>query len=200
MVHMPRWYCVTRTPCRAESFFNAVSSVGKLSYAPPAALRAGAGGPTVRYRLPTPGAARDLPAGLRRQLDQQAKQIAASQVDANRLQASQLDTLVESRLIESLTGVTAAEAERLNIVMPGVKPERTVWKTVNRGIDKVINTKGPLVGYIVVSAEASDEVIREQALRDPKVQAAIAGKQIVKVIVVPRKLINIVVKQVQSSC
>ena len=49
-----------------------------IADATPAALRARAGGPTVRYRLPTPGAARDLPAGLRRQLDQQANTIVAT--------------------------------------------------------------------------------------------------------------------------
>jgi leucyl-tRNA synthetase len=36
--------------------------------------------------------------------------------------------------------------------------------------------------------------VRERALADQKVQAAIAGKSIVKVIVVPGKLVSLVVK------
>jgi leucyl-tRNA synthetase len=42
--------------------------------------------------------------------------------------------------------------------------------------------------------DASNEDMQQAALAEPKVQAAIAGKQVVKVVVVPGKLINIVVK------
>ena len=41
---------------------------------------------------------------------------------------------------------------------------------------------------------ASKEELERLALIDPKTQASIAGKQVVKVIVVPDKLVNIVVK------
>jgi leucyl-tRNA synthetase len=47
---------------------------------------------------------------------------------------------------------------------------------------------------IVVPAAATNDQIEQAALADAKVQAAIAGKQIVKIIVVPGKLVNIVVK------
>ncbi len=47
---------------------------------------------------------------------------------------------------------------------------------------------------IVVPADATEEMVLERALADEKVQAAIAGKQIVKKIYVPGKLVNIVVK------
>ena len=41
----------------------------------------------------------------------------------------------------------------------------------------------------------SDEaLVRERALADPKVKTAIAGKQIVKVIYVPGRLLNVLVK------
>ena len=42
--------------------------------------------------------------------------------------------------------------------------------------------------------DADAEAMQRAALAEGKVQAAIAGKQIVKVVVVPAKLINIVVK------
>jgi leucyl-tRNA synthetase len=47
---------------------------------------------------------------------------------------------------------------------------------------------------VVVSAGSSEDIIREAALADPKIKALIAGKQIVKKIVVPGKLVNIVVR------
>ena len=53
---------------------------------------------------------------------------------------------------------------------------------------------GKLRGLIVVPAGSSDDTIRERALSDEKIKSAVAGKQIVKVIVVPGKLVNIVVR------
>jgi leucyl-tRNA synthetase len=45
-----------------------------------------------------------------------------------------------------------------------------------------------------VPAGASNEQIEQAVHADAKVTAALAGKQVVKVIVVPKKLVNIVVK------
>jgi leucyl-tRNA synthetase len=45
-----------------------------------------------------------------------------------------------------------------------------------------------------VRAEADSKTIEAAALADEKIQARIAGKTVVKVIVVPRKLVNLVVK------
>jgi leucyl-tRNA synthetase len=45
-----------------------------------------------------------------------------------------------------------------------------------------------------VPADATEETVLERALADEKVKAMIAGKQIVKKIYVPGKLVNIVVK------
>ena len=53
---------------------------------------------------------------------------------------------------------------------------------------------GKLRSRIVVPADAVDGDLRERALADEKVKAAIAGKQIVKWIIVPAKLISIVVR------
>ena len=57
-----------------------------------------------------------------------------------------------------------------------------------------MQVNGKLRSRIVVSADATEETILERALADEKVQAAIAGKQIVKKIYVPGKLVNVVVK------
>jgi leucyl-tRNA synthetase len=45
-----------------------------------------------------------------------------------------------------------------------------------------------------VAVSASEEEIRRRALSAEKVPAYLNGRQVVKVIVVPRKLVNIVVK------
>jgi leucyl-tRNA synthetase len=57
-----------------------------------------------------------------------------------------------------------------------------------------VQVNGKLRGLIVVPADSSEDLIRERALLSEKVKAAIAGKQVVKVIVVPGKLANIVVR------
>jgi leucyl-tRNA synthetase len=57
-----------------------------------------------------------------------------------------------------------------------------------------VQVNGKLRGKITVPADSTEEFVRDKALADEKVKAAIAGKQIVKVIVVLGKLVNIVVK------
>jgi leucyl-tRNA synthetase len=57
-----------------------------------------------------------------------------------------------------------------------------------------VQINGKLRGRITVPADAPESVVIDRALADEKIQAAIAGKQIVKKIFVPGKLVNIVVK------
>jgi leucyl-tRNA synthetase len=61
-------------------------------------------------------------------------------------------------------------------------------------IEIPVQVNGKLRGRITVPADAGEEVVRERALADEKVKAAIAGKPIIKVIIVPGKLVNVVVK------
>ena len=61
-------------------------------------------------------------------------------------------------------------------------------------IEIPVQINGKLRSRVVVSADATEETVVERALADEKVRAAIAGKQIVKRIYVPGKLVNIVVK------
>jgi leucyl-tRNA synthetase len=61
-------------------------------------------------------------------------------------------------------------------------------------IEIPVQINGKLRGLIVVPADSSKELIEERALSDQKIKATIAGKQVVKVIFVPGKLINIVVR------
>jgi leucyl-tRNA synthetase len=61
-------------------------------------------------------------------------------------------------------------------------------------IEIPVQVNGKLRNVVVVPAEASEQTIREAALADEKIAAAISGKQIVKVIVVPKKLVNVVAR------
>ncbi len=61
-------------------------------------------------------------------------------------------------------------------------------------IEIPVQVNGKLRGLVVVAAGASNDQVEQAALADEKVKAAIAGKQVVKKIVVPGKLVNIVVR------
>jgi leucyl-tRNA synthetase len=61
-------------------------------------------------------------------------------------------------------------------------------------IEMAVQINGKLRGHILVSADTAEDAIRQAALNDEKVKAAIADKQVVKVIVVAGKLVNIVVR------
>jgi leucyl-tRNA synthetase len=57
-----------------------------------------------------------------------------------------------------------------------------------------VQINGKLVTVVRVAVDADSKTLEAAALADEKVQARIAGKTVVKVIVVPRKLVNLVVK------
>ena len=61
-------------------------------------------------------------------------------------------------------------------------------------IEIPVQINGKLRSRIVVPADTTEGVMRERALADEKIRAAMAGKQVVKVIVVPGKLVNIVIR------
>jgi leucyl-tRNA synthetase len=57
-----------------------------------------------------------------------------------------------------------------------------------------VQINGKLVTVISVAVDADAKTIEAAALADGKIQSRIAGKTVVKIIVVPRKLVNLVVK------
>jgi leucyl-tRNA synthetase len=61
-------------------------------------------------------------------------------------------------------------------------------------IEIPVQVNGKLRGLVVVPSHATEDRIQQAALADEKVKTAIAGKKIVKVIVVTGKLVNIVVR------
>ncbi len=73
-------------------------------------------------------------------------------------------------------------------------PQYDEAKTVDDEIEIVAQINGKVKCKLVVGAEEAEDSVKEKALADPKIAEAIAGKNIVKVIVIPKRLVNIVVK------
>ena len=67
-------------------------------------------------------------------------------------------------------------------------------KLIEDEIEIVVQIKGKVRAKLMVLKNLSREELQEIALADEKVKAEIDGKEIVKVIAVPNKLVNIVVK------
>ncbi len=62
-------------------------------------------------------------------------------------------------------------------------------------IEIPVQVNGKLRAKLMVSAEISDDELREAATADEKVNEYTSGKEIVKIVVVPKRLVSIVVKQ-----
>lgn len=67
-------------------------------------------------------------------------------------------------------------------------------KLVDDEIEVVVQVLGKVRAKVKVAKDVSKEQLEKVALEDSKVQEFIAGKDVVKVIVIPGKLVNIVVK------
>ncbi len=73
-------------------------------------------------------------------------------------------------------------------------PEYDETKLAGESKTIVVQVNGKLRDRMEVPASASDDEVKQKALENDKVKAAIGGKEPRKVIVVPGKLVNIVVK------
>jgi leucyl-tRNA synthetase len=77
---------------------------------------------------------------------------------------------------------------------------RAPWPEYNPALAKadeieiVVQVNGKVRSRLSVPADAAEDSVRERALADDKVRASLDGKQVVKAIVVPGKLVNLVVR------
>ena len=77
---------------------------------------------------------------------------------------------------------------------------RTAWPVADAElareseIEIPVQVNGKLVTVVKVPAGSDEAAVKAAALADEKVEARIEGKTVVKVIVVPGKLVNLVVK------
>jgi len=60
-------------------------------------------------------------------------------------------------------------------------------------IEIPVQVNGKVRARVIVPAETDDEALKAAALADPKIMDLLAGKQIKKAIVVPKKLVNLVI-------
>jgi leucyl-tRNA synthetase len=61
-------------------------------------------------------------------------------------------------------------------------------------IEIPVQINGKLRSVVTVAADAGEDVVRDAALADEKIAALITGKEVLRMILVPRKLVNLVVK------
>ncbi|EMC04013.1 leucine--tRNA ligase [Streptococcus mutans] len=94
-------------------------------------------------------------------------------------------------LAEELWQVLTQSGESLSYV---TWPSYDESKLVEDEIEIVLQIKGKVRAKVIVSKDSSREDLEKIALANDKIQAEIAGKDIVKVIAVPNKLVNIVIK------
>jgi leucyl-tRNA synthetase len=77
---------------------------------------------------------------------------------------------------------------------------RAAWPMVNEELareDEVeipVQVNGKLVNVVKVAAGSEEETVKSAAMADEKVKGRLEGKTVVKVIIVPGKLVNLVVK------
>src|ERR1700759_3515998 len=77
---------------------------------------------------------------------------------------------------------------------------RTAWPVANEELareDEIeipVQVNGKLVTVVKVAAGSEEDVVKSAASDDEKVKARLEGKTVVKTIVVPGKLVNLVVK------
>jgi leucyl-tRNA synthetase len=77
---------------------------------------------------------------------------------------------------------------------------RTPWPKYDPGLAKEeeieipVQINGKVRSHIVVPADTPGEMLEQLALADEKIKTLLAGKQVVKVVVVPGKLVNIVAR------
>ncbi len=67
-------------------------------------------------------------------------------------------------------------------------------KLVDDEVNMAVSVNGKLRNTIKVAVDSDQEVVKKLAMEDEKVAKHLEGKEIVKVIVVPNKIVNIVVK------
>jgi leucyl-tRNA synthetase len=79
-------------------------------------------------------------------------------------------------------------------ICEGEWPEYDEDKTVESTKDIAVQVNGKVRGTITISLEDDEDIIKEKALECDNVKAHIDGKEIVKIIVIKGRIVNIVVK------
>ncbi len=101
--------------------------------------------------------------------------------------------LMLTPIVPHICHVLRTELGEVGSVIECLWPPVDESALIEESIEMVVQVNGKLRGKIRIVAEASKEACQEAALAEPVVQKHIGGKPVNKVIVVSRKLVNIVV-------
>ena len=88
------------------------------------------------------------------------------------------------------------EIEHASMVLEWIRrnvPKFDEALTKSDQVEIPIQVNGKLRARLIVRTDIDDESLKKLALTDERIRAILEGKQIKKVIVVPKKLVNIVV-------
>ena len=109
------------------------------------------------------------------------EEIAKLQKQASELEANAARTAKEREQLRQEQSQLAATLEQERLA----KEEE---------IEIPVQINGKLRSRLLAPADAEEEFVRERALADEKVRAALNGKQVDKLILVPGKLVNVVIR------
>ena len=143
--------------------------------------------------------------------------VAAGMKMMNTIQA--MPEVIQKAPAEHQTAAGAVFAESISILLRMLAPivphmTHALWRGLNFGehildaswpepdaaalqsdsVEMVVQVNGKLRAKIDVPAEADKATIEQMALNEENVARHLEGKQVVKVVVVPKRLVNIVVK------
>ena len=97
-------------------------------------------------------------------------------------------------MVEEMWELTGFAAKTGKMAMQMPWPEFDESKTVASHVEMAVQVLGKLRGTIVVPVDSEQDFIVSEALKQEKVAKFVEGKNIVKVILVKNKLVNLIVK------
>ena len=118
----------------------------------------------------------------------------------NGCNAAELKTLLQllspfaPHMVEEMWELTGYAAKTSKMAMQMPWPEFDESKTVASHVEMAVQVLGKLRGTINVPMDSEQDFIVSEALKQEKVAKFTEGKQIVKVILVKNKLVNLIVK------
>ena len=101
--------------------------------------------------------------------------------------------LMLSPIVPHITQLLWEILGRFGLVIDVTWPQVDESALIQDEIKIVVQVNGKLRGHITVPADADKQTLETMALNEPKVQRFTAEKTVKKVIVVPKKLVNVVV-------
>jgi leucyl-tRNA synthetase len=176
---------------------------------------------TIKHEIPAPDKMNNAERNLRRQVHETIKKVSddigrrytfntaiasmmellnalnkAKDTPQNRIVIQEGLEAVVLMLSPIVPHITQALWEKLGhseLIIDAAWPQVDESALTRDDIEMVVQVNGKLRGHITVATDADKQSIETTALNEPKVQRFITGKTIKKVIVVPKKLVNVVV-------